>query len=43
MEPAGPVADIQVTVWDGETEPSEYVLAEIGYHGQQMTWLRDTA
>jgi hypothetical protein len=42
MEPAGPVADIQVTVWNGETEPSEYVLAEIGYHGQQMTWLRDS-
>jgi hypothetical protein len=39
MEPAGPVADIQVTVWNGESEPVEYVLAEIGYHGQQMSWL----
>jgi hypothetical protein len=40
MEPAGPVADIQVDVFDGSSsEPRHYRLAEIGYHGQNMNWL----
>jgi hypothetical protein len=38
MEPAGAVADIRVTVWNGRAEPTDYLLATIGYHGQQMTW-----
>lgn len=37
MEPAGKVADVRVTVWRGK-EPEEYLLAEIGYHGQNMNW-----
>ena len=40
MEPAGDVADIRVTVWNG-AEQQEYVLATIGYHGQNMTWLHN--
>ena len=40
MEPAGPVADIQVDVFDGSSsEPRHFRLAEIGYHGQNMNWL----
>lgn len=40
MEPAGPVADVQVDVWDGSSSsPVHHRLAEIGYHGQQMRWL----
>ncbi len=40
MEPAGPVADIQVDVFDGSSsEPQHFRLAEIGYHGQNMKWL----
>jgi hypothetical protein len=40
MEPAGPVADVQVDVWDGSSlEPIHYRLAEVGYHGQNMNWL----
>ena len=38
MEPAGDVADIRVTMWNGG-EPREYVLATIGYHGQNMNWI----
>jgi hypothetical protein len=39
MEPAGPVADIQVDVFDGSSsEPRHYRLAKIGYHGQGMNW-----
>jgi hypothetical protein len=38
MEPAGKVADVRVTMWRGE-EPEEFLLAEIGYHGQDMKWL----
>lgn len=38
MEPAGKVADVRVTMWRGD-EPEEYLLAEIGYHGQDMNWL----
>lgn len=40
MEPAGPVADVQVTVWNG-SEVRTTRLAEIGYHGQSMRWLGD--
>ncbi len=40
MEPAGPVADIQVDVFDGSSsEPHHFRLAEIGYHGQNMNWI----
>jgi hypothetical protein len=40
MEPAGPVADVQVDVFDGTSaEPRHFRLAEIGYHGQNMNWL----
>ena len=40
MEPAGPVADVQVDVFDGSSsEPRHFRLAEIGYHGQEMNWL----
>lgn len=38
MEPAGDVADVRVTVWDGSST-SESVLATVGYHGQHMRWL----
>lgn len=38
MEPAGGVADLQVTVWK-EAVRSEYRLATVGYHGQNFTWL----
>ena len=38
MEPAGPVADVQVTVWSGN-EPVTHRIAEIGYHGRPMRWL----
>lgn len=41
MEPAGDVADVRVTMWRGQ-KTQEFVLATIGYHGQNMTWL-DTA
>lgn len=37
MEPAGPVADIRATLWNGG-EPTEYLLAEISYHGRDMSW-----
>lgn len=38
MEPAGPVADVQVTVWNGSSTPLNYRLCEVGYHGQHMQW-----
>jgi hypothetical protein len=38
MEPAGKVADVRVTMWRGG-DPEEFLLAEIGYHGQEMNWL----
>ena len=38
MEPAGDIADVRVTVWDG-IGVQEIVLATIGYHGQHMRWL----
>ena len=40
MEPAGPVADVRATVWDGG-EPKEHVLAQVGYHGRNMRWSGD--
>jgi hypothetical protein len=39
MEPAGPVADVRVTVWNGGTAPLNFRLCEVGYHGQNMNWL----
>ena len=38
MEPAGPVAHVTATVWMGG-EPNEHLLAEVGYHGQNLRWL----
>lgn len=38
MEPAGPVADVRATIWTGH-EPTEIVLAEVGYHGRGLRWL----
>jgi hypothetical protein len=38
MEPAGKVADVRVTMWRGG-DAEEFLLAEIGYHGQDMNWL----
>lgn len=38
MEPAGPVADVRATTWDG-SHRREWLLAEIGYHGQDMSWI----
>lgn len=38
MEPAGAVADVRATVWQGDTV-REFRLAEIGYHGQDMQWI----
>jgi hypothetical protein len=40
MEPAGPVADVRATVWMGG-EPNEHLLAEVGYHGQNLRWFGD--
>jgi len=37
MEPAGRVADIQVTIWDGASV-SDWNLGTIGYHGQSLQW-----
>lgn len=40
MEPSGPVADVQVDLWDGASdEPQHFRLAEVGYHGQNLNWL----
>lgn len=38
MEPAGSRADVRATVWTG-SQPREYVLAEIGFHGRHLRWL----
>ena len=35
MEPAGPVADLRLTLWPGGREE---VLATSGYHGQDVKW-----
>lgn len=35
MEPAGPVADLRLTLWPGGREE---VLATSGYHGQDVSW-----
>lgn len=39
MEPAGPVADVRVTVWSGADDMREFHLCDVGYHGQQMRWV----
>lgn len=39
MEPAGPVADVRATVWTGGVAPLQFRLCEVGYHGQNMTWI----
>lgn len=40
MEPDGPVADVQVDIWDGSSEtPAHHRLAEVGYHGRDLNWL----
>jgi hypothetical protein len=39
MEPAGPVADVRATVWNGSAEPMNYRLCEVSYHGQNMNWI----
>lgn len=39
MEPAGAVADVRVTVWNGAETPRQFRLCEIGYHGKNMNWL----
>lgn len=38
MEPAGRVADIQVTIWNGSQIVEEWNLGTIGYHGQPLRW-----
>jgi hypothetical protein len=38
MEPAGRVADIQVTIWDGSPSPQQWNVGTIGYHGQSIRW-----
>ena len=39
MEPAGPVADVRATVWNGEDTPLQFRLCEVSYHGQNMKWI----
>jgi hypothetical protein len=41
MEPAGAVADIRITVWDG-TVQEEHRVAEVGYHGHGLRWTEGT-
>lgn len=39
MEPDGPVADVQVDIWDGtSSQPRHHRLAHVGYHGHQLHW-----
>lgn len=38
MEPAGRVADLQVTIWNGSQIVEEWNLGTIGYHGQSLRW-----
>jgi len=38
MEPAGQVADIQVTIWNGTSSANTWSLGTIGYHGQSLQW-----
>lgn len=42
MEPAGPVADLRVTVLHGSTEV-ETIVGEVGYHGQNFVWRENPA
>lgn len=40
MEPSGPVADVQVDIWNGtSSDPQHFRVAEVGYHGQNLNWL----
>jgi hypothetical protein len=39
MEPDGPHADVQVDIWNGQTEPQHFRVAEVGYHGYGLKWL----
>jgi hypothetical protein len=39
MEPAGPVADVRATVWNGSAGPMNFRLCELSYHGQNMNWI----
>lgn len=40
MEPATAThADLRATVWDGCAQPSEHHLADVGYHGHNLSWL----
>ena len=40
MEPDGPVADVQVDIWDGSSATPQHLrLAEVGYHGRELNWL----
>lgn len=38
MEPAGVTADLRADVWSNGTR-TEFHLADVGYHGQDFTWL----
>lgn len=38
MEPAGTVADIRATMWQGDSDPTEMFLGTVGYHGKNMRW-----
>jgi hypothetical protein len=38
MEPAGRVADIRATIWNGMGSPENWILGTIGYHGQSLRW-----
>lgn len=43
MEPAGPVADIQVDIWNGSPTPQHGRLATVGYHGHSLEWNAEAA
>lgn len=39
MEPDGPHADVQVDIWNGQDQPHQYRVAQVGYHGYGLNWL----
>jgi hypothetical protein len=42
MEPATPNhADLRLDWWDGHSDRSDHVLAEVGYHGRGVRWIND--
>lgn len=44
MEPAGPIADVRVDIWNGtDDDPEQLLLAEIGYHGRGVRWMLPAA